>query len=90
MRLLFSQRYHRAMEQAAIAVDIPDAARRKVWAWLSANNTSLGVRRDPSFILHARCNARRGPNISDLRTDSLKALTHVIKYRLLRFGIADR
>ncbi len=48
MRLLFSQRYHRAIEQAAIAIDIPDAARRKVWAWLSANNTSLGIRRDPN------------------------------------------
>lgn len=48
MRLLFSQRYHRAIKQAAIAIDIPDAARRKVWAWLSANNTSLGIRRDPN------------------------------------------
>lgn len=48
MRLLFSQRYHRAIEQAAIAIDIPDAARRKVWAWLSANNTSLGIQRDPN------------------------------------------
>ncbi|MGY8666209.1 hypothetical protein Q3C01_28200 [Bradyrhizobium sp. UFLA05-109] len=48
MRLLFSQRYHRAIEQAALVVDIPDTARRKVWAWLSANNSSLGIRRDPN------------------------------------------
>ncbi|HEY0120830.1 MAG TPA: hypothetical protein VGC14_03535 [Rhizobium sp.] len=48
MRLLFSQRYHRAIEQGTIAVEITDAARRKVWAWLSTNNTSLGIRRDPN------------------------------------------
>lgn len=39
MRLLFSQRYHRAIEQAALVVDIPDAARRKIWAWLRCNIT---------------------------------------------------
>ncbi|RWA58061.1 AbiJ-NTD4 domain-containing protein [Mesorhizobium sp.] len=48
MRLLFSQRYHRAIEQNALIVDVPDAARRKIWAWLSANNTSLGIQRDPN------------------------------------------
>jgi hypothetical protein len=48
MRLLFSQRYHRAIEQTALVVDVPDAARRKIWAWLSANNTSLGIQRDPN------------------------------------------
>lgn len=48
MRLLFSQRYNRAIEQAALVVDIPDAACRKIWAWLSANNASLGIRRDPN------------------------------------------
>jgi hypothetical protein len=48
MRLLFSQRYHRAIEKAAFAVEIPEAARRKIWAWLSANNASIGVQRDPN------------------------------------------
>jgi hypothetical protein len=48
MRLLFSQRYHRAIERAALVVDIPDAARRKIWTWLSANNTSLGIQHDPN------------------------------------------
>jgi hypothetical protein len=48
MGLLFSQRYHRAIEQSKLVVDIPDAARRKVWTWLSARNTSLGIQRDPN------------------------------------------
>jgi hypothetical protein len=46
--MLFSQRYFRAIENNALAVDIPDAARRKLWAWLSASNASLGIRRDPN------------------------------------------
>ena len=46
--MLFSQRYFRAIENNVLVVDIPDAARRKLWAWLSANNASLGIRRDPN------------------------------------------
>jgi hypothetical protein len=51
--MLFSQRYFPAIENNVLVVDIPDAARRKLWAWLSANNSSLGIRRDPidSWIL---------------------------------------
>lgn len=48
MRLPFSQRYRRAIDQTALVVDIPDTARRKIWAWLAANNTSLGIQRDPN------------------------------------------
>jgi hypothetical protein len=43
--MLFSQRYFRAIENNVLVVDIPDAARRKLWAWLSTNNASLGIRR---------------------------------------------
>jgi hypothetical protein len=46
--MLFSQRYFRAIENKVLVVDIPDAARRKLWAWLSANNASLGILRDPN------------------------------------------
>ncbi len=46
--MLFSQRYFRAIENNVLVVDIRDAARRKLWAWLSANNASLGIRRDPN------------------------------------------
>jgi hypothetical protein len=46
--MLFSQRYFRAIEKNALVVDIPDAARRKLWAWLSAKNTSLAIQRDPN------------------------------------------
>lgn len=46
--MLFSQRYFRAIEKNALVVDIPDAARRKLWVWLSAKNTSLGIQRDPN------------------------------------------
>jgi hypothetical protein len=46
--MLFSQRYFRAIENNMLVVDIADAARRKLWAWLSANNASLGIRRDPN------------------------------------------
>ena len=46
--MLFSQRYFRAIENNVLVVDIPDAARRKLWAWLSANNASLGIQRDPN------------------------------------------
>jgi hypothetical protein len=46
--MLFSQRYFRAIENNVLVVDIPDAARRKLWAWLSTNNASLGIRRDPN------------------------------------------
>jgi hypothetical protein len=46
--MLFSQRYFRAIENNMLVVDIADAARRKLWAWLSANNASLGIRCDPN------------------------------------------
>jgi hypothetical protein len=46
--MLFSQRYFRAIENNVLVVDIPDAARRKLWAWLSANNASLGIQRNPN------------------------------------------
>jgi len=38
--MLFSQRYFHAIENNMLAVDIADAARHKLWAWLSANNGS--------------------------------------------------
>ena len=41
--MLFSQRYFRAIENNMLVVDIAAAARRKLWAWLSANNASLGI-----------------------------------------------
>jgi hypothetical protein len=46
--MLFSQRYFRAIENNMLVVGIADAAWRKLWAWLSANNASLGIRRDPN------------------------------------------
>ena len=45
--MIFSQRYHRVLEQNALKVEIPEAARRKLWAWLSANNAQLRIQRDP-------------------------------------------
>ncbi len=46
--MLFSQRYFRALEQKKLDVEIAEAARRKLWGWLTANNSSLGVQRDPN------------------------------------------
>jgi len=46
--MLFSQRYFRAIENNMLVVDIAYAARRKLWAWLSANNASLHIQRDPN------------------------------------------
>jgi hypothetical protein len=46
--MLFSQRYFRALEQEKLDVEISEAARRKVWSWLTANNSSLGIQRDPN------------------------------------------
>ena len=46
--MLFSQRYFPAIENKVLVFDIPDAARHKLWAWLSANNASLGILRDPN------------------------------------------
>ncbi|MGH7120856.1 MAG: AbiJ-NTD4 domain-containing protein [Acetobacteraceae bacterium] len=45
---LFSQRYFRPLEQKTLTVEIPEAARRKLWSWLIANNASVGVQRDPN------------------------------------------
>lgn len=47
MRILFGQRYLRAIESKALLVEIPEVARRKVWAQLTALNAPLRVRRDP-------------------------------------------
>lgn len=46
--MLFSQRYHRALEQRTLKVELPENVRRKLWSWLSANNTSLRLQRDPN------------------------------------------
>ena len=46
MAALFSERYHRALEQKVLLVDIPEPVRRKLWSWLYANNSSLGIQRD--------------------------------------------
>lgn len=46
--MLFSQRYVRALEQKKLDVELPEAARRKLWSWLTANNTSLHIQRDPN------------------------------------------
>lgn len=46
-RMLFSQRYMRAIEGNALTVDIPEPARRKLWAQLSAFNTPMRIQRDP-------------------------------------------
>lgn len=48
MRQMFSQRYHRAIEQKTLVVDLPEPARRKIWTWLIANNDSLHIQRDPN------------------------------------------
>lgn len=48
MTALFSQRYHRALEQKVLLVDIPEVVRRKLWSWLLANNPSLSIQRDPN------------------------------------------
>ena len=47
MRVLFSQRYLRAIESKALLVEIPEIARRKVWAQLSALNAPMRIQRDP-------------------------------------------
>ncbi len=47
MRVLFSQRYLRAIESNALSVEIPQAARRKVWTQLSAFNAPMHIQRDP-------------------------------------------
>jgi hypothetical protein len=46
--MLFSQRYFRALEEKKPEVDILEPARRKLWSWLSANNTPLRIKRDPN------------------------------------------
>ncbi|CUX65200.1 conserved hypothetical protein [Agrobacterium tumefaciens str. Kerr 14] len=47
MRVLFSQRYLRAIESKALSVEIPEIARRKVWAQLTTLNAPMRVQRDP-------------------------------------------
>lgn len=46
--VLFSQRYFKALEKNQFQVEIPDAARRKLWAWLNANNSSFYYQPDPN------------------------------------------
>lgn len=46
--MLFSHRYLRALERKALAVEISEAARRKLWSWLKANDESMIVQRDPN------------------------------------------
>jgi hypothetical protein len=46
--MLFSQRYFRALDQKTLEVEVSDAARRKLWGWLKANNASVYVKRDPN------------------------------------------
>jgi hypothetical protein len=46
--MLFTQRYHRVLENGTIEVEIPIAARNKIWAWLVAHNNSMGIQRDPN------------------------------------------
>ncbi|TGP30189.1 hypothetical protein EN828_28060 [Mesorhizobium sp. M2D.F.Ca.ET.185.01.1.1] len=46
--MLFSQRYMRAIDQGRLVVEIPEAARRKLWSWLQANNSPLHLQRDPN------------------------------------------
>jgi hypothetical protein len=41
--MLFTQRYYRAIENNMLVVDIADAARRKLWAWLSASALCSGA-----------------------------------------------
>jgi len=64
--MLFSQRYFRAIESNIVVVDIPHAARRKLWAWLLANNASLGIRRDAQQQLDIEfiCPRRDGTGIT--------------------------
>jgi hypothetical protein len=42
--MLFSQRYLRVLEQKKLVVEIPEPARRKLWSWLTVNNTPLRKR----------------------------------------------
>lgn len=46
--MLFSQRYHRALEERKLQIELHENVRRKLWTWLSANNTSLYLQRDPN------------------------------------------
>ena len=44
--MLFSLRYHRALQAGTLLVEIPDDCWRKLWAWLRDNNEEYYVRRD--------------------------------------------
>ncbi|MGI4748203.1 MAG: AbiJ-NTD4 domain-containing protein [Janthinobacterium lividum] len=46
--MIFSQRYHRALEQRRLQVDLPQEVRRKLWSWISAHNTPLYIQPDPN------------------------------------------
>lgn len=46
--MIFSQRYHRALADGRLTVELPPEIRRKLWSWLTKYNASLGVQRDPN------------------------------------------
>jgi len=48
MGLLFSQRLRRSIESGRIIVEIPEIARRQIWAWLTSHDHSFGVQRNPN------------------------------------------
>ncbi len=50
--MLFSQRYHRALQRQQFAVDISPELRRKIWTQLRAHNSSFYVQPDPHDNLH--------------------------------------
>ena len=46
--MLFSQRYMRILDDGKLHVELSEPARRKLWTWIYAHNSSLGVQRDPN------------------------------------------
>lgn len=46
--MIFSQRYHRSLQEGRLTVEIEYDARRKIFSCLDKYNGSLGVRRDPN------------------------------------------
>ena len=46
--VLFSQRYHRTLQQGRLTVEISSDLRRKAWTQLRAHNSTFYVQRDPT------------------------------------------
>ena len=46
--MIFSQRYHRALRDGRLDVDLDTDVRRKLWAQLLKHDASFGVQRDPN------------------------------------------